>query len=158
MSPEVSGFNSIIETGHTNSEWIGARLIYKLLNPYGIEVAVAPDNIDIYSGEIHNCRVHYSGFGGIRQVKPSDDFKNSSAGSTLIDAKDWEIDEDDSWVQYLNERYGAENLKGGSESDALLRGGEQLPLLPAPRNEPRNNEPVRDRLVRKGTKKKGFQR
>lgn len=56
VKPELSGFPFIIETGHTNSEWIGARLIARLLNPHGITVDVAPDDIDVFSGEIHCCR------------------------------------------------------------------------------------------------------
>jgi putative NIF3 family GTP cyclohydrolase 1 type 2 len=58
MLPEHTGFAAIIETGHTNSEWIGARLIRKLLEPHGITVDVAPDSIDRFHGEVYRAPQH----------------------------------------------------------------------------------------------------
>jgi putative NIF3 family GTP cyclohydrolase 1 type 2 len=46
-----TGFQSMIETGHTHSEWIGVHHIRKLLNPVSIRVDCAPVGIDRYSDE-----------------------------------------------------------------------------------------------------------
>lgn len=51
---EETGIPAIIETGHTNSEWIGARLIERLLRPMGIIVDVAPDSLDQFNKEIYH--------------------------------------------------------------------------------------------------------
>jgi len=40
-APSPADYPAVIETGHTNSEWIGARLIRTLLEPHGIDVDVA---------------------------------------------------------------------------------------------------------------------
>lgn len=49
-----SGFNALIETGHTNSEWIGVKLFDSLLCPYGCNVQCAPCDIDYYGTEIYS--------------------------------------------------------------------------------------------------------
>jgi putative NIF3 family GTP cyclohydrolase 1 type 2 len=51
----TTGFPAIIETGHTNSEWIGARLIRKLLEPHGVTVEVAPDSCDRFGREVFDA-------------------------------------------------------------------------------------------------------
>lgn len=49
---KTSGFNAVIETGHTNSEWIGIRLIQKLL-PSSLVIDLAPSTLDLFGGEIY---------------------------------------------------------------------------------------------------------
>lgn len=49
---EDSGFNAMIEIGHTASEQIGVNLFRSLLEKIGIQVDVAPIQIDRFSGEI----------------------------------------------------------------------------------------------------------
>ena len=50
-SSTTHGFNAILETGHTISEFIGIYLIRKLLP--GIQIDSAPMDIDYFSGEFH---------------------------------------------------------------------------------------------------------
>lgn len=47
-----SGFNAVIETGHTNSEWIGIHLFRKLLPQVTIDLA--PETIDYFGDETYH--------------------------------------------------------------------------------------------------------
>jgi putative NIF3 family GTP cyclohydrolase 1 type 2 len=47
-----SGFKAVIETGHTNSEWMGINKIRQVLEPWGIQVDLAPPEMDRFGGEI----------------------------------------------------------------------------------------------------------
>jgi len=51
---EASGFNSVIEIGHTLSERMGVELIRRLLP--GVQVDSAPLEIDRFGGEVHRSR------------------------------------------------------------------------------------------------------
>ena len=52
-SGEESGFDAVLETGHTRSEWIGVNLFKKLLESEGVEVDGAPVGLDYYGHEYH---------------------------------------------------------------------------------------------------------
>jgi putative NIF3 family GTP cyclohydrolase 1 type 2 len=92
MEASETGFNAIIETGHTNSEWIGVRLIRKLLNPHGIVVDLAPDTIDYFSGEIHKCRMlpegtslgQYGGFKPVHSLDNETDLAYDDFGESFL--------------------------------------------------------------------------
>ena len=49
MSARHTGFKSVIETGHTNSEWMGVLLFQRLLT--GVQVDLAPKEVDYYGRE-----------------------------------------------------------------------------------------------------------
>lgn len=53
---EHSEFPAMIETGHTNSEWIGVRLFQKLFEPHGIRIDPAPPFLDRFHGEVYKPR------------------------------------------------------------------------------------------------------
>jgi putative NIF3 family GTP cyclohydrolase 1 type 2 len=61
-SPEGSGFNFLIEIGHTLSERIGGKLFEEILNPHGIQVDIAPLDIDVFGTEIFKGRKKLNDF------------------------------------------------------------------------------------------------
>jgi putative NIF3 family GTP cyclohydrolase 1 type 2 len=42
----------VIETGHTNSEWMGVEIIRNILAPFDVTVNIAPREIDIFGSEV----------------------------------------------------------------------------------------------------------
>jgi len=45
---EYMGFKGVIEIGHTKSEKMGIRVVKEMLEPHGVQVDPAPDNLDWY--------------------------------------------------------------------------------------------------------------
>ncbi len=54
MQAQHTGFSAVIETGHTNSEWMGVRLFQRILK--GVQVDLAPQSIDYYGKEVRRQR------------------------------------------------------------------------------------------------------
>ena len=51
QSGKTSGFKAMIETGHTNSEWMGVLLFKKILR--GVQVDLVPQELDYFGREKH---------------------------------------------------------------------------------------------------------
>jgi putative NIF3 family GTP cyclohydrolase 1 type 2 len=54
QAAEDSGFQAMVEVGHTLSERMGVRVFEEALAPHGIQVDCAPVGIDRYSNEVYS--------------------------------------------------------------------------------------------------------
>jgi putative NIF3 family GTP cyclohydrolase 1 type 2 len=59
QTAENSGFQSVVEVGHTLSERMGVKVFKEALAPYGVEVDCAPVGVDRFGAEVFR---RYRGF------------------------------------------------------------------------------------------------